>query len=182
MNRIQDKNYSLSIISVIIMSIYAPSATAQTESSSHCQYELNCGANMWALTDELHCTFVIGNRFNRKHFLGGGFGFEAVETYYDDPPEWNNGRVPFLPIFITYVHYLPFRHYTGHSFLVGVENGIGYYPNKTLSAIDTERWALFLRCRVGADFQVCKQFGVQVSIDGLFSKFGGIGGNVGVRF
>ncbi len=163
-------------------SVCAQESNPATEMSGHWQFGANVGLTVWALTNESHYTVTAGWRFNRNHFLGLGLGYERVEESIDDPQEWNNGDVSFLPVFASYEYYLPFRRHDKHSFLFGCDGGVGYYPDKTLTKKDTDRWMPFARCRIGADFQVCRYMGLQVSLDGLFSQFGGVGVSVGVRF
>lgn len=148
------------------------------------QYELNVGLSAGALTNESHYMVTVGWRFNRHHFVGMGTGLQEVELYIDDqsPIDLNNGRVPFIPIMVRYDYYVPFRHHAQHSFFLGVNGGIGYFPDQTLTQKDTERWLPFGGCRFGLDFQVCRCMGLQVGIDGLLSKFGGIGASMGLRF
>ncbi|MBE6332978.1 MAG: hypothetical protein E7070_11910 [Bacteroidales bacterium] len=168
---------------------FSTSATAQESAIQRAidrwQFGASTGLTIGFITNESHYTATANWRFSRKRQLGMGLGCQIVEKYIDDEDErgdMNNGHVPFLPIFVDYERYNPFRHHKAHSFLFGLDLGTGYYPDKTLTKEDTDRWMPFCRGKIGVDFSVYKRLGLQVTADALISEFGGVGLSAAIRF
>lgn len=184
MNIIQSHLFSIVLLFITGIEHCIAHDNSSSFPDGHWQYELNAGLSVGSLTNESHYMVAAGWRFNRHHFVGMGTGLQEVELYIDDrsPIDLNNGRVPFIPIMGRYDYYVPFRRNAKHSFILGFNGGMGYFLDQTLTKKDTEKWLPFGGCRFGLDFHVSRCMGLQVGIDGLFSKFGGIGASIGLRF
>ncbi len=176
------KSFSTFLLTVLFV-IFPPKAEAQTIEYSRLQYGVKAGTSVGIHCKERHIDVSVGWRFNRKHYLGIGSGYQQTDIYDDADPTNDNGKVPFIPLYADYTYYLPFNAHSNNSFLFGVEVGGGYYPDKTPCKENYDnRFSPIIKAKIGIDFHIVKTLNLNVGLGALVSDVGGIGIDVGVTF
>ena len=109
--------------------------------------------------------FSLGWRFNEKRFLGLGTGCHWLKRTSSDGPDYSNGFVPAIPLFADYIRYYPFAKHQRNSFYLGMEAGGAYYIKKLPLTTDTQRLFPYLNGKLGFDFGIHNNLGVNVGLN-----------------
>ena len=151
----------------------------------HWQFNFNHG---WAIgygCADMHDIISVGCRFNRHRYLGLATGLNINDIYYDADPSVENGSVPFIPLYVDYIRYVPFRHYyPNNSWIFGLAAGGGFYPDKTpcKSEVYTEKAAPLFKATMGIDINIKRRVGFNLGLYGQLSDISGFGVEAGLRF
>ena len=117
----------------------------------------------------------LGWRFNEKRFLGLGTGCHWIkESYHDDPDIRSNGFVPAIPLFADYIRYFPFAKHPRNAFYLGMETGGAYYVDKLPLKSETRRMFPYLNGKLGFDFSIYRNLGVNVGLNLIWGCYNGI--------
>ena len=158
------------ILTFILCSVVCTSIRAQQ--SGHMQYGIKTdqGVGFWYFHQTLH--FTAGWRFSPKNYLGIGSGCDWIDFDCDADPTQSNGEVVGIPLFLDYIHYVPFRHFPQHSFFFGIEAGGGVYPGKIPRKDISERFFPFFNPKLGIDFSIRRSIGVNFGFNEIIAESG----------
>ena len=158
-------------------------ALAQYPENGRWQFGVKRGKSLGILSEESHYHVMAGWRFDRKRYLGLLSGVQLSDVGCDADPSKENGMVPFVPLALDYVRYVPFRkYYPDHSFFYGVVAGAGWYTDKLPLKDDNTRCLPFFQFKLGLDFRIYKRLGVNFGLHLQASDIIGLGCDLGVRF
>ncbi|MCR5130629.1 MAG: hypothetical protein K6C10_04105 [Prevotella sp.] len=176
------KSFGTFLLTVLFV-IFPPKAEAQTIEYGGMQYGVKVGTSAGIHCTERHIDVSAGWRFNRKHYLGIGTGYQQTDITDDADPTNGNGKVAFIPLYADYTYYLPFNAHSNDSFLLGVEAGGGYYPDKTPCKENYDnRFSPIIKAKIGLDFHIVKTLNLNVALGVLISDVAGIGIDIGATF
>lgn len=173
---------------VLIGSIFAIAMAFSSPESAHAQeagrMQYGVKGSFLGIYMGSHYTsdFTAGWRFNNRHYLGGGTGCHWIEGMDKSDPFLENGIVPAIPLYADYTSYFQFKKNQGHSFYLGCEAGAAFYPGKLPMKNCNDRVTPYLNAKLGLDFTVYRNFGLNFGLNVIFSEGSGLGLNVGVRF
>ena len=168
----------------VTFSLIANICLAQTEGEEkgHLQYGIKAGGGGFFYQSHTYYDASMGWRFNSKRYLGLGTGLHNIDIADDADPSNENGVVPSIPLYIDYIHYLPFRHYHQHSFTFGLEAGGGIYLDKLPLKDCSNRLYPYVNAIMGMDFAISKHVGLDIGLNLIVSDASGLGLTAGLRF
>lgn len=182
--------YYLAILVTLIICMATPCTAS---SRGHFQGNVK-GSALPGIYWDPHYTadLSLGWRFNEKRFLGLGTGCHWLKRTSSDGPDYSNGFVPAIPLFADYTRYYPFSKHQQNSFYLGMEAGGAFFIKKLPLTTDTQRLFPYLNGKLGFDFGIHNNLGVNVGLNLIwgcqqgFSLTGGgghgIAMTVGFRF
>ena len=180
------KHYMKRFLLILAIACIAPVFLGATEQpKGHFQVNLKGNAIPGIYWDtHFAADLSLGWRFNEKRFLGLGTGCHWIRDNVSADPDCTNGFVPAIPLFADYIRYYPFAKHPRNSFFLEMEAGGAYYVDNLPLKSETKRVFPYLNGKLGFDFSIYRNLGVNVGLNLIWGCYNGItigdGGGHGV--
>ena len=174
------------ILAVLLLSAAAAlSSSAQVITGGEFQWGVAARYDIfYYMNEQTSLNFSMGDRFNRKNYLGGQTGMSRGESYIDS--EGRTYQYIGIPVLIDYIHYYPIGKAKNDSFYLGGEMGavLQYFTDEEEVASSD-----IIDSSYDASPYLCLKFGLDFRLkDKLHLSFGlqandiGAGAMIGVTF